>query len=80
LSASRNCEVHQPSGLVRAGMNLYDQGLNSGEPEIGIAGAAAADGDLRLPGGSNVDMAQEFTNMILGSAPPGLSVDHHHLG
>jgi flagellar hook protein FlgE len=55
-----------PSGLVRAGMNLYDKGLNSGEPEIGIAGSGSrgtvTSGYLEA---SNVDMAQEFTNMIL---------------
>jgi flagellar hook protein FlgE len=55
-----------PSGLVRAGMNLFDKGLNSGEPEIGIAGSggrgSVTSGYLEA---SNVDMAQEFTNMIL---------------
>ena len=55
-----------PSGLVRAGMNLFDKGLNSGEPEIGIAGSGGrgtvTSGYLEA---SNVDMAQEFTNMIL---------------
>jgi flagellar hook protein FlgE len=55
-----------PTGLVRAGMNLFDKGLNSGEPEIGIAGSGGrgtvTSGYLEA---SNVDMAQEFTNMIL---------------
>jgi flagellar hook protein FlgE len=55
-----------PSGLMRAGQTSFTQGLNSGEPQIGTAstggrGSMAA-GYLE---GSNVDMAQEFTNMIL---------------
>ena len=55
-----------PSGLMRAGETSFQEGLNSGEPQIGSAdtggrGTIAA-GYLE---GSNVDMAQEFTNMIL---------------
>ncbi len=55
-----------PSGLVRNGQNLFEMGLNSGEPSIGAAGTGGrgviVSGHLE---GSNVDMAQEFTNMIL---------------
>ncbi len=55
-----------PAGLVRVGQNLFQQGLNSGEPSIG-APATGGRGPI-VSGyleGSNVDMAQEFTNMIL---------------
>ena len=55
-----------PSGLVRTGQNLFQQGLNSGEPSIGAADSGGrgvvVSGHLE---GSNVDMAQEFTSMIL---------------
>ncbi len=55
-----------PTGLIRAGHTTFQQGLNSGEPEIGTAGSGGrgqiAAGYLEA---SNVDMAQEFTNMIL---------------
>ena len=55
-----------PSGLIDAGHTTYQQGLNSGEPEIGTANTGGrgtiASGYLEA---SNVDMAQEFTNMIL---------------
>lgn len=55
-----------PSGLLRAGHTTYLQGLNSGEPEIGTANSGGrgviTSGYLEA---SNVDMAQEFTNMIL---------------
>jgi flagellar hook protein FlgE len=55
-----------PSGLLRAGGNQYKIGLNSGEAQIGTANTggrgAISSGYLEA---SNVDMAQEFTNMIL---------------
>ena len=55
-----------PSGLLRSGGNQYKIGLNSGEPQIGTANTggrgAISSGYLEA---SNVDMAQEFTNMIL---------------
>lgn len=55
-----------PSGLLRAGGNQFKIGLNSGEPQIGTANTggrgAITSGYLEA---SNVDMAQEFTNMIL---------------
>lgn len=55
-----------PSGLISSGDTNYKQGLNSGEAQIGIASTggrgAIASGSLEA---SNVDMAQEFTNMIL---------------
>ncbi|WP_299026669.1 flagellar hook protein FlgE [uncultured Thermanaerothrix sp.] len=55
-----------PSGLIRDGQNLYRAGLNSGEPNIGTAGSGGrgviASGYLEA---SNVDMATEFTNLII---------------
>jgi flagellar hook protein FlgE len=55
-----------PSGLISVGNSSYQQGLNSGEAQLGTAGTGGR-GKI-LPGyreASNVDMAQEFTNMIL---------------
>jgi flagellar hook protein FlgE len=57
---------NNPSGLQRAGQNNYAVGLNSGAPNVGIPNTGGR-GTL-VSGyveGSNVDMAQEFTNMIL---------------
>jgi len=55
-----------PSGLIGSSHTTYQQGFNSGEPQIGTAGTGGrgtiASSYLE---GSNVDMAQEFTNMIL---------------
>jgi len=55
-----------PTGLIQAEGTTYIAGLNSGEPEIGAAGSGGrgtiTSGHLEA---SNVDMAQEFTNMIL---------------
>jgi flagellar hook protein FlgE len=55
-----------PSGLLRSGNTTFQQGFNSGEPQVGTATTggrgAVSVGYLE---GSNVDMAQEFTNMIL---------------
>jgi flagellar hook protein FlgE len=55
-----------PSGLVRYGNSMYVEGLNSGLPQVGAPNDGTR-GTL-IPGyteASNVDMAQEFTNMIL---------------
>ncbi len=55
-----------PAGLLRAGQNMFKEGLNSGDAQVGLAGSGGrgtiASGYLEA---SNVDMAQEFTNMIL---------------
>lgn len=55
-----------PTGLIRSGNTSFKQGMNSGEPQIGVAGTGGrgtiAAGYLEA---SNVDMAQEFTSMIL---------------
>jgi flagellar hook protein FlgE len=55
-----------PSGLVREGQNMFKEGLNTGQPMIGTPNTGergtVVSGYLE---GSNVDLAQEFTNMIL---------------
>jgi flagellar hook protein FlgE len=55
-----------PSGLIRDGSNNFKAGLNSGAPQVG---SAATNGRGSIESGyleaSNVDMAQEFTNMIM---------------
>ena len=55
-----------PSGLISTGDSTYEKGLNSGEAEIGTANSGGrgtiSSGSLEA---SNVDMAQEFTNMML---------------
>ncbi len=55
-----------PMGLIHNGENMWLAGINSGEPNVGEANTngrgAIAPSTLE---GSNVDMAQEFTNMIL---------------
>lgn len=55
-----------PAGLVRSEGTAFIAGLNSGDPQIGAASTGGrgsiATGYLEA---SNVDMAQEFTNMIL---------------
>ena len=55
-----------PPGLEKAGSSLYLKTADSGEPQIGVAGQA---GRGTLSGGtlemSNVDLAAEFTNLIV---------------
>jgi flagellar hook protein FlgE len=54
-------------GLERAGDNLYRASNNSGAPVLGAPGGAAGHGSV-VPGAlemSNVDLALEFTNMII---------------
>lgn len=55
-----------PAGLLQQGQNLYMVGPNSGDPAVGQAGTGTrgtiAAGYLE---GSNVDLGQEFTNMIV---------------
>ncbi|MBI4299972.1 MAG: flagellar hook protein FlgE [Chloroflexi bacterium] len=57
-----------PTGLVKQGSTLWDSSPNSGVPELGLAGTGQrgqiAPGFLEM---SNVDLAQEFTNMIIAS-------------
>ena len=55
-----------PGGLVKAGGNLFQTSVNAGTANIGIPDSAGrgqiATGFLE---GSNVDLAQQFTNMIM---------------
>ncbi len=57
---------NNPEGLLKAGDNLYEETTNSGLPLIGTAGttvhATISSGALEM---SNVDLAQEFVNMIV---------------
>jgi len=59
-------DFHNPSGLTKIGENLYSISMNSGSPLIGVAGssiqASVVPGALE---GSNVDLANEFTKMII---------------
>jgi len=57
---------NNPGGMVKAGENLYNSSNNSGAAQIGTAGAGGR-GDIS-PGKlemSNVDLSQEFTDMII---------------
>ena len=57
---------NNPSALVHAGNNVYEESPNSGLPVIGFAGGTNT--STITPGaleGSNVDISQEFTNMII---------------
>ena len=55
-----------PGGLVKAGGNLFQSSANSGNANIGTPNTGGrgtiATGFLE---GSNVDLAQQFTNMIM---------------
>lgn len=55
-----------PSGLEKMGGNTFRKTSNSGDPQIGIPGTG---GIGKITGGSlemsNVDLAQEFTDMII---------------
>jgi flagellar hook protein FlgE len=55
-----------PGGLTRSGSNLFEVSVNSGEPLIGTPGSGGRGtlyvGALEM---SNVDLANEFTNMII---------------
>jgi flagellar hook protein FlgE len=55
-----------PKGLIAVGNSLFERTLNSGEPELGIAGAGNR-GEVRSGSleSSNVDIAFEFTRLIV---------------
>ena len=57
---------NNPGGLMRSGDNLYAISANSGEPQVEFAtensASSIASGALEM---SNVDLTQEFTNMIV---------------
>ncbi len=55
-----------PTGLIRRGDNMYEESANSGGAVIGFVGTT--NGSTITPGaieGSNVDLSQEFTSMII---------------
>ena len=55
-----------PSGLLRSGDNTYLESANSGGPVVGFAGGTIS--STLTPGaleGSNVDISEQFTNMII---------------
>ncbi|MGZ4687480.1 flagellar hook-basal body complex protein, partial [Oryzihumus sp.] len=57
---------NNPAGLLKTGNSSYQASANSGLPQIGVAGGG---GRGTLSGGtlemSNVDLAQEFTNLVV---------------
>jgi flagellar hook protein FlgE len=57
---------NNPSGLIRAGETRFEASVNSGQPLVGAPGngnrGMLASGALEM---SNVDLAQEFTNLII---------------
>jgi flagellar hook protein FlgE len=57
---------NNPQGLEKSGDSMYRMSVNSGIPQIGVAGnggrGTLAGGMLEM---SNVDLAQEFTNLIV---------------
>ena len=59
-------DFNNPGGLTRTGDNMYSSSGNSGDPILGFADAGAqaeiTSGALEM---SNVDLAQEFTDMII---------------
>jgi flagellar hook protein FlgE len=57
---------NNPTGLTRTGENIYEASPNSGLSVLGFAGGTSS--STLTPGaleGSNVDISQEFTNMII---------------
>ena len=57
---------NNPDGLISAGDSMYTKSTNSGEPQIGTTSTGGrgtlTPGSLEM---SNVDLAQQFTNMIV---------------
>ncbi len=60
------CVFNNPEGLIKVGDSMYRVSNNSGEPLVGTSGSGnrgvITAGTLEM---SNVDLAQEFTNMII---------------
>ncbi len=57
---------NNPPGLEKVGDSMFRNTVNSGNPQVGVAGQG---GRGQLQGGalemSNVDLAQEFTNLVI---------------
>lgn len=66
LAMIATATFNNPSGLIRAGETRFEASVNSGQPLIGEPGngnrGLLASGALEM---SNVDLAQEFTNLII---------------
>ncbi len=66
LAQIATCSFNNPSGLIKTGDNMYQVSNSSGEPLIGVSGTGnrgtITAGTLEM---SNVDLSQEFTNMIV---------------
>lgn len=66
LGAVATAAFANPSGLVRVGNSMYSTSTNSGDPLVGLPGTSSRGsltaGALEM---SNVDLAQEFTNLII---------------
>ncbi|MGQ9608254.1 MAG: flagellar hook protein FlgE [bacterium] len=59
-------DFHNPSGLIRVGDNLYSVSMNSGAAVLGTAGAGIRASIISNSlESSNVDLANEFTKMII---------------
>ncbi len=59
-------DFHNPAGLIRVGDNLYSVSMNSGAAVIGTAGAGIRASIISNSlESSNVDLANEFTKMII---------------
>ncbi len=61
-------KFNNPGGLVRAGGNLFQAGLNSGSPQISPPGDNSVGMGSLMSGtleNSNVDLAEEFSRMIM---------------
>jgi flagellar hook protein FlgE len=66
LAQIQLASFNNPSGLLQVGQNHYQQSAASGVPNSGSPGVAGR--GILTPGSleaSNVDLAKEFTNMIL---------------
>ena len=59
-------DFNNPAGLMRSGDNMYQESANSGGAVLGFAlegsQSQMTSGALEM---SNVDLAQEFTNLII---------------
>ena len=66
LAMIATATFNNPSGLIRSGETRFEASVNSGQPLIGAPGngnrGTLASGALEM---SNVDLAQEFTNLII---------------
>lgn len=59
-------DFHNPAGLVKVGGGMYSVSMNSGAAVIGTAGAGIRASIIsNAVEGSNVDLANEFTKMII---------------